>query len=117
MKSQATIGLFCASVVTVLAALTAAPLAGQVPPLTDPRVDSASWVLIEIWPTVGNITFAAYFLAPSADANRGACEAVKRALDREQVDREREQGREFTSYRLCMSVAQARAEGYIRVGG
>ena len=106
-----------APILFISAISAASPLGAQVTPLSDPRIDSGSWVIIEVWPDVDNITFAAYFLSPSADANRSTCEAVKRALDREQIDREREQGRRFTSYRLCLSVAQARAEGYIRVGG
>jgi hypothetical protein len=70
-------------------------------------------MLIEIWPEVRDITLSAYFLHFSNEKNENLCEATKRALDRDQDARAEKSHRKFTSYRLCLPVSQARAEGYI----
>jgi hypothetical protein len=82
-------------------------------PLPKPQVNASSWVLIEIWPEVRDITLSAYFLDFSYEKNKNLCQAAKGALDRDQDARAHKARRKFTSYRLCLPVSQARDEGYI----
>jgi hypothetical protein len=82
-------------------------------PLPRPEVNADSWVLIEIWPEVRDVTLSAYFLHSSYEKNQNLCDAIKRALDRDQDARAQKAHQKFTSYRLCLPVSQARAEGYI----
>lgn len=103
---------FVALVLTFVAAHAVA--AQAVAPLPSPALNTGSWIMIEIWPEVQSITLSAYFLDFSYGKNQNLCEATKRVFDREQVGRERETGRKHTSYRLCLPVSKARAEGYIR---
>jgi hypothetical protein len=106
--------LFAAVAVCAVAGASAddAP-AGFVPPsellspLPDPVVDETSWVLIEVWPAVRDVTLAAYFLDFSFEKNENLCAATKRALERDPQKGE-------TSYRLCMPVSEARQRGYFR---
>src|SRR5688572_23207244 len=65
-------------------------------------------------PVVQDITLSAYFLDVSPDKNKNLCEAVKRVLDRDQETRPKEEGKPSTSYRLCFSINEAIAEGYIK---
>ena len=80
----------------------------------NPSLDPTSWVLLEFWPDVEDITVSAYFLEGSSARNENLCMATKRVFDREQEARSKALGREFTSYRVCLPVSKARAEGYIR---
>jgi hypothetical protein len=91
--------------------LVFSPMAQQLPP---PKVNADSWVMIEIWPDPKAITLAAYFLDSTYEKSRDLCEVTKRVFERDQAARGREIGRANTSYRLCLSVADARSAGYIR---
>ena len=82
--------------------------------LPSPEINRDSWVLIEVWPVVQDITLSAYFLDVSPDKSKNLCEAVKRVLDRDQETRPKEEGKPLTSYRLCFSINEAIAEGYIK---
>jgi hypothetical protein len=88
-----------------------ADLISSLPP---PEVNAESWVMIEIWPEVRDITLSAYFLDFSGARNRNLCEATKAVFDRDQDGRSRTKGRKGSSYRLCLSVADAVAKGLIR---
>lgn len=95
------------------------PLAGQdvITPVPEPEINQDTWVLIEVWPlpATPHISFSAYFLDRSYKRNRSLCEAAKRALDRDQeVALGRDSDEEHDSYRLCLPLARARAEGYVR---
>jgi hypothetical protein len=78
-----------------------------------PEVNADTWVLIEIWPAVGDITLSAYFMDFSVEKNRNLCEAIKRALDRDAIALAKSQKREATSYRQCLSLGNAAAKGYV----
>jgi hypothetical protein len=78
-----------------------------------PAVSSDTWVLIEIWPTVGDITLSAYFMDAPSRKNENLCEATKRALDRDAAALAKQQKREFTSYRQCVTVTDAIKAGYV----
>jgi len=82
--------------------------------LPSPEVNKDSWVMVEIWPDVKDITLAAYFLDFSYEKNKNLCEAAKRVFDRDQEARSESLGREMSSYRRCMSVKDAVAQKYIR---
>jgi hypothetical protein len=81
--------------------------------LPKPELNSDSWILIEVWPDVKDVTLSAYFLDFSHTKNKNLCEATKRVFDREQETRSKEQGKKFSSYRVCMSVSDATSQGYI----
>ena len=49
--------------------------------LPAPRVDQNSWIMIEIWPEVQDITLAAYFLDFSYEKNSNLCSEAKRVFD------------------------------------
>lgn len=102
---------------SILAAMTI-PLSAQpqelkYSPLPYPEVNADTWVLIEIWPTVGDITLSTYFMDFSGEKNQNLCEATKRALDRDAVALAKEQKREATSYRQCLSLSDAVRKGYV----
>jgi len=81
--------------------------------LPTPELNADSWVLLEVWPDVGYITLSAYFLDFAYEKNKNLCEAAKRVFDRDQEARSKEQGKKFSSYRLCLSVNDAVSKGYI----
>jgi phage-related minor tail protein len=81
--------------------------------LPAPQINSGSWVLIEIWPDVKDITLAAYFLDASEKKNQSLCEAAKRVFDSDQDVKSKASGKKLSSYRLCLSVGEATARGYI----
>jgi hypothetical protein len=85
-------------------------------PLPYPEVNADTWVLIEIWPAVGDITLSAYFMDFSTEKNQNLCEAIKRVLDRDAAAVAKSQKREATSYRQCLSLADAMAKGYVAAG-
>jgi hypothetical protein len=87
------------------------PLSTRLP---SPEINKDSWVMVEIWPDVSDITLSTYFLDFSYEKNRSLCEATKRVFDRDQEARSKGSGREISSYRLCMSVNDAVSQGYIR---
>jgi hypothetical protein len=87
------------------------PIAATLP---RPELDNDSWVLVEIWPEVENITLSAYFLDFSYERNKNLCEATKRALDRDQGTQRKTTKKALSSYRLCMSVTDATAQRYIK---
>jgi hypothetical protein len=78
-----------------------------------PMVTKDSWVIIEIWPDVRDITLSAYFLDFSYEKNKNLCEAAKRVFDQNQAVQSKNLGRDMTSYRRCMSVNDAIVHGYI----
>ena len=82
--------------------------------LPSPQVNKDSWVMIEIWPEVKDITLSAYFLDFAYGKNKNVCEATKRVFDRDQEARAKKEGRDYSSYRLCMSVNDAILQGYVR---
>jgi hypothetical protein len=83
------------------------------PRLPVPKVDGSSWVLIEYWPEVNDITLSAYFLGHSAEKNRNLCNATKRSLDMDAEQRAKRQKRKATSSRRCLTVTDATREGWI----
>ena len=78
-----------------------------------PEVNAETWVLIAIWPTVGDITLSAYFMDFSSRENQSLCEATKRALDRDAAAFDKEQKRVSTSSRQCLTILDAVRMGYI----
>ena len=101
----------------ILATTTVFPAAGQPrasATLPEPELNDDSWVMIEIWPEVDDITLSAYFLDFSYGKNKTLCDATKHVFDRDAKRREEQLGKKFSSYRLCMSVNDAKAQGYIR---
>ena len=81
--------------------------------LPAPRVSADSWVLIEVWPEVKDITLAAYFLDSSEKKNQNLCAAAKRVFDSDQETKSKASGKKLSSYRLCLSIGEATARGYI----
>lgn len=69
--------------------------------------------MIEMWPEVNDITLSAYFLDLSYEKNKNLCSATKRVFDRDQEAQSKSGGKPMSSYRLCMSVNDALAQGYI----
>jgi hypothetical protein len=82
-------------------------------PLRYPEVNPDTWILIEIWPTVGDITLAAYFMENWSQKNQNLCEATKRSLDRDAEAQAYAQGRKATSYRQCLTLREAMRKGYV----
>ena len=82
--------------------------------LPEPEVGADSWIMIEIWPDVRDITLSAYFLDSSYAKNRNLCEATKQVFDREQEAKSEDSGKKFSSYRICLSLNDAKAQGYFR---
>lgn len=70
--------------------------------------------MIEVWPTVKDITLSAYFVSESDWKSSTLCEMVKRALDQVSTSEARAQGREPSSYRSCMTIRDAVSRGYIQ---
>jgi hypothetical protein len=81
--------------------------------LPAPRVDQNSWIMIEIWPEVQDITLAAYFLDFSYEKNSNLCSEAKRVFDSEAAAKEKLQNKKFSSYRVCMSLDDAVKQGYV----
>ena len=98
--------------VLLLLGLATASLAEK-PRLPAPKLDESSWVLIEYWPEVNDITLSAYFLDFSTEKNKNLCNATKRSLDAEAEQRAKRQKRKATSTRRCLSVTDATREGWI----
>ena len=96
----------------VMTPLTA--IAEPVAQLPEPELNADSWVMIEIWPDVRDITLSAYFLDFSDEKNRNLCEVTKRVFDRDSESRAKAAGKKFSSYRLCLSVGEARSRGYFQ---
>jgi hypothetical protein len=82
-------------------------------PLPYPRLDSSSWVMIEFWPDVSDITLSAYFLDFSYERNRNLCTAAKAIFDQDKKERSKTSKREFSSYRLCFSLNDAVQQGHV----
>jgi len=105
--------VFC--VILFCFALSAGWAANPVPAkLPKPEVNNDSWLMVEIWPEVKDITLSAYFLDFSYEKNKNLCDVTKRVFDRDQEARRKGGGKPISSYRLCMSVNDAIAQGYIR---
>ena len=104
----------CAAFISIYAASVFAFSADTVAKLPQPEVNADSWIMIEIWPEVSDITLAAYFLDTSYRKNKGLCEATQRVFDREAAYQTKETGRALSSYRICLSVVDARDQGYFR---
>jgi hypothetical protein len=85
----------------------------QLTPVPYPAVNADTWVLIEIWPTVGAITLSAFFMDATSKKNESLCEATKRALDRDATALANAQKREYTTHRHCMTLGDAEKAGYI----
>lgn len=97
--------------------LTHHAVAEPIATIPAPEINDESWVMLEIWTEVKNITLAAYFLDYSSIKNRNLCEAAKRVFDREQQMQEEKHGRQMSSYRICLSVPEARSQGYFLGAG
>lgn len=82
-------------------------------PAPHPVVGTDAWVLIEIWPTVGDITLAAYFLDATSKKNQNLCEAAKISLDRDAASQAKAHDFTPTSYRQCLTVRDAIKAGYV----
>ena len=78
-----------------------------------PKVDQNSWIMIEIWPEVQDITLAAYFLDFSYEKNSNLCSEAKRVFDSEAAAQEKLKNKKFSSYRVCMSLDDAVKQGYV----
>lgn len=85
-------------------------------PVPFPVINPDTWVLIEVWPTVHDITLSAYFLDISSRKNQNLCEATKRALGRDAEALAKTKGLTPTSYRECYTLRDAIAKGYIAAG-
>jgi hypothetical protein len=72
-----------------------------------PELNDDSWVLIEVWPAVRAVTLTAFFLDYSYEKNENLCRATHRVFERDPQKGD-------TSYRLCMSLHEARRRGYFR---
>ncbi|MBR0879476.1 hypothetical protein ABIF65_006804 [Bradyrhizobium japonicum] len=83
------------------------------PPKPYPEVDGNTVVLIEIWPTVGDITFHAYFMDTPPARNLNLCLAGKSVFDRDAEAMAKAQNRTATSYRQCLTLPQAVSKSYI----
>lgn len=83
------------------------------PPKPYPEIDGNTVVLIEIWPTVGDITFHAYFMDTSPARNLNLCLAGKSVFDRDAEAMAKAQNRTATAYRQCLTLPQAVSKGYI----
>lgn len=83
------------------------------PPKPYPEIDGNTVVLIEVWPTVSDITFHAYFMDISPARNLNLCLAGKRVFDRDAEAMAKAQNRTTTSYRECLTLPQAVSKGYI----
>jgi hypothetical protein len=81
--------------------------------LPAPKLDQNSWVMIEIWPEVQDITLAAYFLDIVFEKNRNLCSEAKRVFDSNAAAQEKLQKKKFSSYRVCMSLSDAVKQGYV----
>jgi hypothetical protein len=78
-----------------------------------PVVREGGYVLLEIWPTVRDITVSAFFLDDRDEKSRNLCESVKKSLDHDAEIRAREQNTTFSSYRKCMTIRDAARDGWI----
>jgi hypothetical protein len=78
-----------------------------------PKVDQNSWIMIEVWPEIQNITFAAYFLDFSYEKNSNLCSEAKSVFDSGAAAKEKLQKKTFSSFRLCMSLSDAVKQGYV----
>jgi hypothetical protein len=81
--------------------------------LPAPKVDQNSWIMVEIWPEVQDITLAAYFLDVSYEKNSNLCSETKHVFDSGAAAKEKLQKKKFSSYRLCMSLSDAVKQGYV----
>jgi hypothetical protein len=82
-----------------------------------PEAGADTWVLIEIWPEVNDITLSAYFMDFLSRKNENLCKSTKSALDRDADARAKEQNRKFTSYRQCLMLSDAIYKGYVKRQG
>jgi len=89
--------------------------------ITNPELDKNSWLMIEVWPDVMDVTLTAYFLDYTFDKNKALCKATKRVFDREQEFHQNEVRRKtgnsefiMNSFRKCLSVNEARSLGYFQ---
>jgi hypothetical protein len=78
-----------------------------------PRIDQNSWIMIEIWPEVQDITLAAYFLDVSYEKNSNLCSETKSVFDSQAAAKEKLQKKKFSTYRVCMSLDDAVKQGYV----
>lgn len=85
-------------------------------PLPYPSISADAWVLIEVWPTVKDITLSAYFLDISSRKNQNLCEAAKRSLDRDANAIAKARGIPSTAFRECYTLRDAVAKGYVTPG-
>lgn len=72
-----------------------------------PEVGVDTWVMIEVWLEISAITMSAYFMDFSYKKNMNLCNAVMRALDRNEEEIGDESRKQLTSYRLCMHIDEA----------
>jgi hypothetical protein len=76
-------------------------------------VNADTWVLIELWPTVQDITLSAFFLNASSRKNENLCQAAKVSLDRDAKALAEERRITAAASRECYTLRDAIAKGYI----
>jgi hypothetical protein len=103
---QANLALFAG-----LSAMAGEPL--NYGPKPFPKVNPDTWVLIEYWPRVKDITLTAYFMESSSQRNSNLCAATKRALDRDAEHLATKEGTSPTAWRKCYTLRDAIREGYV----
>ncbi len=107
-KPTTVLGLILVSLVS------ASSDAGVVAGLPEPELNASSWIMIEVWPAVSDVTLSAYFLDFSSEKNRSLCHATMRVFDRDQEARAKAANTKYSSYRLCLPVPEACSHGYFR---
>jgi hypothetical protein len=99
------------ALLVALAATAGEPL--NYGPKPFPEVNPDTWVLIEYWPLVKDITLTAYFMEFSSERNGNLCAAAKRALDRDAEQLAKKEGKPPTAWRKCYTLRDAVREGYL----
>jgi hypothetical protein len=95
---------------------TAAGAAGEdlkYGPVPYPAINADTWVLVEYWPTVSDITLWAFFSSSTSEKSRNLCEATKRSLDRDAAARATSTAVATSSWRKCLTVSDAVKSGYV----
>jgi hypothetical protein len=82
-------------------------------PVPYPALNADTWVLVEYWPTVSDITLWAFFSSVTSEKSRNLCEATKRSLDRDASTRTTLAAGAASSWRKCLTVSDAVKSGYV----
>ena len=113
MRLKLVAGIVAGMLMLGIVSKLAASADSKLPKLPAPRVDQNSWIMIEIWPEVQDITLAAYFLDFSYEKNSNLCSEAKRVFDIGAAAKEKLQKKKFSSYRVCMSLDDAVKQEYV----